>query len=402
MLESLTIKNFGCLQDVTLELAPLTVLVGPNDAGKSMLMKALQALSTSCRSDGGWRSVIRSPADFKALTFNQGGGAIELGLLGKVLGKQFKYEVALQENAPVKVIRETLEADGRTVQPDRNDMLVVRGLASTRCSLGPDGQFLSQAALETYAHNSHEEPVFRFLRTVAAPIAAAVRRIRRHLLRPERLLDRSSLPDDFRRPMAPDGLELGAACADLLLANTGDFERIEQALCNAMPHVAGIHVQRAMRDGVIEGQRREEYLLYIRTKAGARIPGHLVSDGVLLFLGYLVLLNWPEPPSLLMIEEPETGLHPGLMSRLVNMLEDASAGQLGAPPVQIIVTTQSPDLLNYVRPECIRVIRRGEDGATRAVPFTNAPDLRRLLEYQSPGEIWVNLGEDYIARRGAA
>jgi predicted ATPase len=203
--------------------------------------------------------------------------------------------------------------------------------------------------------------------------------------------------------MSPDGLDLADRCADLLLANTGDFERIEKALCDAMPHVAGIQIERMTHRNGSTQRARDQYLLYVRTRSGARIPGHLVSDGVVLFLAYLVLLNnWPEPPSVLMIEEPETGLHPGLMERLVRMLERAAAGELGVRPVQVIVTTQSPDFLNYVHPDHIRVVRRGDDAATEVVPFENAPDLQRLLEYQSPGEIWVNLGEEYIARRSDA
>jgi hypothetical protein len=53
-------------------------------------------------------------------------------------------------------------------------------------------------------------------------------------------------------------------------------------------------------------------------------------------------------------------------------------------------------LLNLVEPQEIRVVQRGDDGATTVTPFTNAPDIEALLDYQGPGEIWVNEGEEYL------
>jgi hypothetical protein len=56
-------------------------------------------------------------------------------------------------------------------------------------------------------------------------------------------------------------------------------------------------------------------------------------------------------------------------------------------------------LLNQVEPKEIRVFGRGEDGAAQIHPFEQAPNLQELLEYQGPGEIWVNKGELYITER---
>ena len=60
------------------------------------------------------------------------------------------------------------------------------------------------------------------------------------------------------------------------------------------------------------------------------------------------------------------------------------------PPTQVILTTHSPLLLNLVEPEEIRVVKRDDEGATQVSRFADAPDLSELLDYQGPGEIWVN------------
>ena len=51
---SIHITNFGLLHDVELSLEPLTVLIGPNDVGKSTVLRALAMLGTACRHPAGW------------------------------------------------------------------------------------------------------------------------------------------------------------------------------------------------------------------------------------------------------------------------------------------------------------------------------------------------------------
>jgi predicted ATPase len=106
------------------------------------------------------------------------------------------------------------------------------------------------------------------------------------------------------------------------------------------------------------GNQEIGYKLQIETSSGALVPSHLISDGVLLFLGYLTIVLGVYPVSVLLVEEPEIGIHPGLLKRVVGLLKDLSQGKYG-PPVQVIVTTHSPLLLNYIEPSEIRVFQRG-------------------------------------------
>jgi predicted ATPase len=138
------------------------------------------------------------------------------------------------------------------------------------------------------------------------------------------------------------------------------------------------------------------YDLALETSMGSTVSSRYISDGVLLYMAYLLLTMGPSSQSILMIEEPETGIHPGLLEKLFQQLRDLSEAKTSGSPIQVILTTHSPLLLNLVRPEEIRVVSRGKDGTTQITPFTNAPDLGRLLEFQGPGELWVNMGEDYI------
>jgi predicted ATPase len=102
-----------------------------------------------------------------------------------------------------------------------------------------------------------------------------------------------------------------------------------------------------------------------------------VSDGTLYTLGMLAIVNQPSPPALLMIEEPETGLHPGRLRWLIDQLADLAQPLDDRPPVQVLISTHSPYVLDQFAemPEAVRVVERIE-GRSRVTPLVEI--LERL------------------------
>lgn len=98
----------------------------------------------------------------------------------------------------------------------------------------------------------------------------------------------------------------------------------------------------------------------------------LVSDGVLRAVELLVALVSPDI-KLLLVEEPETAVHPGLLTRLLAEI-DAYAGDR-----QIIMTTHSPQVASWARPDELRLVER-RDGATH-VRGLDAAEIARLERY---------------------
>lgn len=89
-----------------------------------------------------------------------------------------------------------------------------------------------------------------------------------------------------------------------------------------------------------------------------------VSDGALWLLAFLVLPYQRPLPELLTLDEPERALHPGLMREVLGLLRALSTGAGLAQPVQVVLATHSPDLLELVRPEEVRLLSRSpEDGS---------------------------------------
>ena len=100
-----------------------------------------------------------------------------------------------------------------------------------------------------------------------------------------------------------------------------------------------------------------------------------LSDGMLRFLCLATALLNPIPPSLVAIDEPELGLHPGLLPIVAEMIKAASER------TQVLVTTHSPDLLNCFGIDDVAVMARDSDEA-RAVWYrpSNRSTLKQLLE----------------------
>ena len=105
------------------------------------------------------------------------------------------------------------------------------------------------------------------------------------------------------------------------------------------------------------------------------------SDGTLRFIALTVLLFQPKLPQTIIIDEPELGLHPFAIAKLAGLIKSAS--QRGC---QIIVATQSVELINYFTPEDIITVdyKNGESVFERL----NEESLAIWLEDFSLGELW--------------
>ncbi len=106
------------------------------------------------------------------------------------------------------------------------------------------------------------------------------------------------------------------------------------------------------------------------------------SDGTLRFIALATLFLQPEElrPSLILVDEPELGLHPYAITLLASLMKQASA------KTQVIVSTQSPFLLDHFQPEDVLVADRvkGSTQFTRLEP----KQLTKWLKKYSLGQLW--------------
>jgi predicted ATPase len=106
---------------------------------------------------------------------------------------------------------------------------------------------------------------------------------------------------------------------------------------------------------------------------------HHLSDGTLRFMALTALLLQPVPPSMIILDEPELGLHPVAIELLAALLHETALRS------QVLASTQSPVLINHFEPEEVIVVDR-VDGASNFRRLEKEP-LRGWLEDYSLGEL---------------
>jgi predicted ATPase len=93
------------------------------------------------------------------------------------------------------------------------------------------------------------------------------------------------------------------------------------------------------------------------------------------------------------LDEIENGLHPELIERLVKYLSQAKA--------QIIVTTHSPLILNYLSDEeakeAMILLYRNHEGKTRSCRYFDLPSTSKKLGILGPGEVYVDTSIEQLA-----
>jgi len=117
-------------------------------------------------------------------------------------------------------------------------------------------------------------------------------------------------------------------------------------------------------------------------------------------LFFVALAYHPTPPKLILLEEPENGVHPRRLADIVRLLREITQGKHGNHAAQIVLTTHSPYLLDFVdlEQDQVLVFRREDDGSRTAEP-ADRERLKNYLDEFMLGEVWFNEGEAGLVGR---
>ena len=180
----------------------------------------------------------------------------------------------------------------------------------------------------------------------------------------------SELDEPFMRISEPFMLEPMAVARPSLIGTGVLSKIIENRGQGATAHLARLAlgnrklhgaIQKGMQDvsggrveEVIVGEHTEQgYPLSFLMYDGTVIQAHALSQGLLVFFAFLCIVHRDDAPAVLLVEEPENGVHPLRLYEIVQLLRG-----LSERGVQIIMTTHSPDLLNACKQEEVLIFRR--------------------------------------------
>lgn len=408
MYKKVRIQNFMCLQDVTVELGPLTVFVGPNSCGKSAFFKGLTTFG---------RLLTYPLRGGKTGPFFIEGGGLTLDdvvtnqdsslpiifdvWLDDPSSPEPDYSLELRRDyAGWGVFREAFTIDGEHVDTSRRAYRI-------QTSIGP--QSWQSPAAAPLAYLTYP---FRNDR-VARPQLEPIQAIRTRLGRTRRFRPSASDIAAFMKPNTSGrgrseayvdeaGKGLPLVLRDLLATDRTTFQAIESGLTQLHDHVTGINFKSDWR-GV--------GLMYSTTRAPGDTPAGLESDGVLLSTFLLWLIHTAEPNLILCLEEPENGVHIAAMRQRYSLLKSFATGGQELDPPQILVATHSRDFLNAIgthpghlqpsRPvilEEVRVVEFSQGVGTQIQQLDGYRQIKELLDEvrDQMGDLWWSgrLGPD--------
>jgi predicted ATPase len=175
------------------------------------------------------------------------------------------------------------------------------------------------------------------------------------------------------RSLHPDAGNLAAVMLRLRDGDRARYQRIVRTIKQVAPF---------FRDFVLEAELAPDRVRLRWQQEGSDtvLPADALSDGTLRFICLAALLGQAELPGLIILDEPELGLHPFAIVQLAGMLRAASQES------QVLLATQSVTLMNQFELDDLIVVER-QDGAS----VFDHPDPGRLGEWladYSLGELW--------------
>ena len=358
-IDKIRIQGFRSLANVEVQLPRVAVLIGANGSGKSNFIRffelmhsmAYRRLSEFVARQGGADDQL-----FGGSKRTQKIHAIVTAISG---GKPVEYEFSLHHANPDNlVVTEELFSTPGNVMPLRFD---------ARLSKAPHaeakvGQFKHSAAVSNrdamgkyFANLLQKSHVFQFHDTSSG----------------SRIKQRLDIEDNAS--LRPDGGNLSSILLRLERDYVTKFDIISHQIRRILPVFDRFETE-------------ENYgLSMLRWKAKGSdktIGPHLTSDGSLRFFSLVTLLNLPDEmlPSVLLIDEPELGLHPAAMELVAHMIVQLANER------QVILATQSPYFVDFFGLDQTIVLDIRE-GCTN-IRTLDAEHYKRWLKEYTPSALW--------------
>ena len=350
MLDYVTVKGFRSIKCIEkLELGPLTVLIGANGSGKSNFIGVFSFLN-ALREGRLKEYVLRAGGAEKVLHY--GSRVTEhLEIHVSIRGGQAKYWIKLVPTGADELVLQSefidAEKDGRApIKSAGNEAGIRRDtVMSVPLQRHFEGLFDGRRIYHFHDTGKHSQM--------------------------------KKMADVYdNRYLRSDGSNLAAFLYLLRERHRDDYDTVVQVIQQAAPF---------FKDFDLRPENLNPHKIRLQwrhTGTDAFFDASSLSDGTLRFIALATLFLQPEEyrPAVILVDEPELGLHPYAIALLASLMKRASTG------TQVVVSTQSSLLLDHFEPEDVIVAERA--GGATTLERLDSPRLKTWLEDYSLGQLW--------------
>lgn len=349
MIKTFRAKSYRCLRDVTAQLTPLHAFIGPNDTGKSTLLLGLRTL-----------------AQLAGGRFARGEGTSWLPFEPDL---PERHVPVADHSGPQSVLLSCdVEGGAYEIEIVGSDLQERMRLESGQSTAG--SRSLNAPALD------FTDPV-QFL-----PILRRIGVARLVRFDPDALRAPSGLIPESEPAGFLDERGYGLPGVFFAIQNRGQ-DALRPVIDGVRKHFPTIRTLR------LKPVTTSSLVLEAELENGVRVDARRMSEGLLYYLAFAALRHLAPAP-LLLVEEPENGLHPARIADVVRMLR-AIVDETGA---QVIVATHSPLVINELQPEEVTVVTRPslEEG-TRLTPMVETHNFKQRSSIYALGELWLSFAD---------
>ncbi len=360
MLQRVSIQNFKSLKDVTLDLQKVNLLIGPNNSGKTNFLKALELMLSKLNLKG------------KTIDLPENVGFMEPSPLGPIASDITLY--AIFDNPFNKGGFEHYII----LKNEQEYVLWHNSLSSLEFWM-PDYKN-NDSAFNIFASSYNNVRIYNIdVNTLSKPFP---------LLPSNEMLNK-------------EGSNLVAFLDTLRDKYPDNFFRIQDDLKSCVSEFSQIRFDNVSPSEELRklyGDKTYKLLGLYDKNIGSTFWSNELSEGTLYFLAILSIVNQPIPPKLILLEEPEKGIHPRRIHEVMNFVFRLAEEK----NIQIILTTHNENILNYfsTSPESVFVFDKNEDGATKVRNLKRDiidPSHQRSRENGfEPINYIENLGENWM------
>jgi predicted ATPase len=383
LIENVHIQNFGCIKDLEMKLTPLHALIGPNDSGKSAILRAVR---TAMQLVNGNFTGSLDVNEGQCIPFHP--GLNDNAEINVVLENYLKYKVKIFSGEDLKesiLLNSGLSNSfKRTIWQEPEGTKPFLGINPNitkedyhRINL-PENFSPKNVLWKTVEMRVRFNDLLAEMKSKFPFVELSKQKPRMVRIDPDSLrLAGGLIPQNQPITIGEKGVGLASILDALKDSRIDEYLLIRKNISDLFPTIADINVY------AINNTQKG---LKIKLRNGTEVQSGFISEGVLYYLAFSAL-QYLEPASILLVEEPENGLHPSRIKDIMTILREVSK------TTQVLIATHSPLVINEMQPEEVSLIRRDPETGTSAEPMNKTKDFKERAKIYALGELWLSYAD---------